>query len=229
MATDDQQGNVLKQHRDWASIFIPIAFVAIAIVVVIFIVVSISGSKGVLTSLADDKIARGLITFLIAIATVAIAIILALAAIISDPAVVKDRVTLGKEILGIMMGVLGTVVGFYFGSSVTGQQQPQPLQMRPAVITNEQPKKSEKTTIVGFVSGGKAPYVYSITFDPKILSVGDVKDVPSTDGIIKQDVQVPGDLQKDTSETFIIEVKDSESKSITYNKDGTKKFLMKAQ
>jgi hypothetical protein len=55
-----------------------------------------------------------------------------------------------------------------------------------------------------------------------------IKDVSSTDGLIKQDVQVP-DIKQDTPETFLIDVKDSENKSIIYNKDGTKKFLMKAQ
>jgi hypothetical protein len=214
-----------KKSRDWASILIPVAFVAIAIVVMIFIVYAISGSKGVLNSLADEKIARGLITFLIAVATVAIAIILALSAVISDPAVVKDRFTLGKEVLGVLIGVLGTIVGFYFGSAVSGQAPP--LHVASMIITNEQPKKGEKTTIVGFVSGGKPPYTYSITFDPNLIS--SVRDVPSPDGTIKQDVQIPADLQKDTSEIFVIDVKDGESKSITYNKEGTKKFLMKAQ
>jgi hypothetical protein len=139
--------------------------------------------------------------------------------------VVKDRFALGKEILSILIGVLGTIVGFYFGSSVSGQMQP--LQVASAVITNDQPKKGEKTTLIAFVTGGKAPYTYSIIFTPNINS--DVKDVPSTDGAIKQDIQTPADTPKDISVTFIIEVKDSDTKTTTFNKDGTKKFVIKAQ
>jgi hypothetical protein len=219
--------NPPKQPRDWATILTPIGFVIIAVFVIGFIVYAISGSRGVLNSLADDKIARGLITFMITVATVAIAIILALSAIISDPAVVKDRFALGKEVLSILIGVLGTIVGFYFGSSITAQAQP--LQVHPAVVTNEQPKKGELTSIISVVSGGKPPYTYSITFDPKLTPNADVKDVASTDGFIKQDVQIPNDIKGDTPETFVMEVKDSENKSLTYNKDGAKKFVMKSQ
>ena len=213
-----------RKSIDWPTIIQYLVFAVIAIAVLIFIVYSVSGSRGVLNSLADEKVARGLITFLIAVATVAIAIIITLSAIISDSQVVKDRFALGKEVLSILIGVLGTIVGFYFGSSVGGQTQP--LQVAPAVITNEQPKKGEKTTIISFVSGGKPPYTYSITFDPNVIPA--IKDISSTDGSIKQDVQVP-DIKQDTPETFLIDVKDSENKSIIYNKDGTKKFLMKAQ
>ena len=101
-------------HLDWAAILIPIAFVAIAIMTVVFIVYTISGARAVLNSLADEKSARGLITFLITLGTVAVAIILALASIISAPAVLKDCFALGREVLSILIGVLGTVVGFYF-------------------------------------------------------------------------------------------------------------------
>src|SRR5262249_8941369 len=146
-------------------------------------------------------------------------------AMISDPAVVEKRFALGKEVLTILIGVLGTIVGFYFGTAVNSQTQP--LQVASSVITNEEPKKGEKKTIVALVSGGKPPYTYSVTFDPTLIPA--VKDVISGDGSIKQEVQVPLTLDKDTSETFVMEVKDSEGKSITYNKDGTKKFLMKAQ
>jgi hypothetical protein len=214
-----------RKGIDWSAILPPVAFAAISILVIGFIVYAISGKQGVLTSLADEKIARGLITFLITLATVAIAIILTLSAIISDPAVVKDRFTLGKEVLSVLIGVLGTIVGFYFGSAVSGQAQP--LHVASALVTNEQPKKGETTTIVGFIAGGKSPYTYSISFSPATIS--GAKDVPANDGTIKYDVQVPADLKIDTQETFVIDVKDSDGKAITYNKEGTKKFVMKAQ
>jgi hypothetical protein len=61
--------------------------------------------------------ARGLITTLIAIVTVAIAIILTLSVVLSSASDYKERFALGKEILTILIGVLGTIVGFYFGSA----------------------------------------------------------------------------------------------------------------
>jgi hypothetical protein len=212
-----------KQPIDWQTVLIPIAFVAIAIGIVIFIVYAISGQKGVLTSLADEKIARGLITFLITLATVAIALILALSAIISDPAAVKDRFALGKEVLSILIGVLGTIVGFYFGSAVTAQSTP--LHVASVFATNEQPKKGDTTTLIGLVTGGKPPYTYTITFAP--TDIPGAKDLPAPDGVIKYDVKIPADIKTDTPETFVIDIKDSDGKTISSNKDGAKKLAIK--
>lgn len=65
--------------------------------------------------------ARGLITFMIAIGTIAIAVILALASVIVDPdsdnETLKTRLAAGKEILTVLVGVLGTIVGFYFANN----------------------------------------------------------------------------------------------------------------
>jgi len=217
---------VAKRSIDWTTVFTAIGFVAIAVLILGFIIYSISGSKGVLNSLADEKVARGLITFLIAIATVAIAIILALSAVISDPNAVKERFALGKEVLSILIGVLGTIVGFYFGSAITGQTPP--LQVASAVLTNEQPLKGEKVTLVAFIQGGKPPYTYSITVDPSNVANA-VKEISSTDGTIKQDLQISPDVQKETTATYVIDVRDSENKSTTYNKNGIKKFVVKLQ
>lgn len=75
--------------------------------------------SGNLSNIGDggSNVARGLITFLVAIITVAIAIILTLSAVLSDSTDYKERFALGKEILTIFIGVLGTIVGFYFGSA----------------------------------------------------------------------------------------------------------------
>ena len=75
--------------------------------------------SGNLSSIGDggSNVARGLITFLVAIVTVAIAIILTLSAVMSSSKDYKERFALGKEILTIFIGVLGTIVGFYFGSA----------------------------------------------------------------------------------------------------------------
>src|SRR5207249_1029431 len=75
---------------------------------------------GLLQFLSSIPGARGLITFLIAIGTIAIAVILTLASVImeaSDTDALKERLSKGKEILTVLVGVLGTIVGFYFASN----------------------------------------------------------------------------------------------------------------
>ena len=67
-----------------------------------------------LIATADDG-ARVLITFLVAVATVAIAFLAILTAMILRE--YKERFALAKEVLTILVGILGTIVGFYFGTA----------------------------------------------------------------------------------------------------------------
>jgi PASTA domain-containing protein len=73
-----------------------------------------------LNNLADKEVARGLITFLIAITTVGVAIILAISTLVLGAGDEGDkRFDRGKQVLSVLIGVLGTIVGFYFGSEVS--------------------------------------------------------------------------------------------------------------
>lgn len=217
-----------------------IVIVLIFVGVIIYAIFKVDVEGGFLRALEQIEFARGLITFLIAIATVAIAIILALSAIISGGTEQeqKERFGRGKEVLAVLVGVLGTIVGFYFGAEKGSQSnanrgnsnvsQTQGPQITAANFSNEQPKRGDTISITSFVTGGKSPYTYSITFDPNI-SPGAIKDVLSQDGIIKQDIAIPSTIaiEKDTPVKFQIEVKDGEGKSATYNKDGARRLTLK--
>lgn len=75
------------------------------------------GLFGTSIKVGEENVARGLITFLVSITAVAIAIILTLAATVSRADELEKRISLGKEMLTALIGVLGTIVGFYFGKS----------------------------------------------------------------------------------------------------------------
>jgi len=79
---------------------------------IVYAIIQPSGE--ILRRLRDKDAARGLITFLIAIATVGIAIVLAISTLI--PTEGDKRFDRGKQVLSILIGVLGTIVGFYFGA-----------------------------------------------------------------------------------------------------------------
>jgi uncharacterized membrane protein len=113
----------------WLSITQYIAFTAITLTFVLFIIYG-TGGQGFLESLKDADTARGLITFLIAVVTVAIALILTLSSIISSSPDMKDRFAQGKEVLTVLIGVLGTIVGFYYGQAA----KPQSAQLNANVI-----------------------------------------------------------------------------------------------
>lgn len=67
------------------------------------------------SSVGDEVGARGMITFLVAVSTVAIAMLTILTAMLVRD--FKERFAAAKEVLAILVGILGTIVGFYFGAA----------------------------------------------------------------------------------------------------------------
>src|SRR6266404_6272847 len=212
----------------WWTVFQYLIYVVIGGGALVAIIFSVRGEHSILGDIDKVEVARGLITFMIALTTVVIAIILTLAAILSGGTQYKERFALGKEVLTVLIGVLGTIVGFYFGSSTktsesanTAATQTQTLQVIPARLSKEELNEGETLSISSFLSGGKPPFKYTITFDPN--SIPAIKDVVSQDGILKQDIKIPK-VAADTEATFQIDVKDSGDKSTTY----ANKFRIKA-
>ncbi|MBS0266697.1 MAG: hypothetical protein JSS02_32515, partial [Planctomycetes bacterium] len=71
--------------------------------------------QGLLNSLANVSIARGLITFVITIVSIAFGLIVILSAVVLDPPDLEEHFRAGKDVLTIFVGILGTIVGYYFG------------------------------------------------------------------------------------------------------------------
>lgn len=145
-------------ETNWTEYIIPGLFVALGLIVlgVIGYIVTPFGQK-FLDKLAENNAARGLITFLIAIATVGIAVILAISTLILAEGDAGDkRFDRGKQVLSILIGVLGTIVGFYFGSAGSETKTGQPN-----VTVTEQAKKLTITT--GTLPDGTAGVEYPST------------------------------------------------------------------
>jgi len=117
----------------------PILFGLLGVLIIGLIAWGIAKSD-FLASVADAAVARGLITFLIAFTTVGIAILLAVSTLLlgqgEDGA---QRFDHGKQLFTALIGVLGTIVGFYFGKEVASGQAPVAAQRPAAVITAELP------------------------------------------------------------------------------------------
>jgi hypothetical protein len=104
--------------------------------------------------LKDSEVSRGLITFLVALTTVLLAIILAIYAITAQKdEAVKERFSHGKEILTMLVGILGTVLGFYFGTADKSTSN----------IPTLASVRFEGQKLLTHASGGTTPYRYSIT------------------------------------------------------------------
>jgi hypothetical protein len=118
--------------------------------------------KGPLQELGRLEIARGLITFLIAFTTVGIALILAISTVVLQDSPENDkRFDRGKQILTVLIGVLGTIVGFYFASEGKGTVQV----TNPAITSTSLPPAVVGTKYADTPlseSGGTPPFKWSV-------------------------------------------------------------------
>jgi hypothetical protein len=67
--------------------------------------------------IAQTEFARGMITLLFGVGTIIIALILTLTAILQAGMTAEERFKYGMQILTVLIGVFGTILGFYFGSA----------------------------------------------------------------------------------------------------------------
>jgi hypothetical protein len=114
-----------------------IALVFAGLAISTFLAVGIFFSGGFLEKLANPDVARGLVTFLFAFATIAIFVIASIAIFWADFEQVEKRAGLAKELIAVMIGVLGTILGFYFGSASSGTPDAQQPQAPAAVVSTE--------------------------------------------------------------------------------------------
>jgi hypothetical protein len=179
----------------------PIVLLVILGVLLAIIFGTLAYSHGeFLLKLRDIETARGLITFLVAVTAVAIALVLAVYVMASTESreEIKERFTFAKDVLSTLIGILGTVLGFYYGS--LSQNQDQQLAFDSQV---------RGTQLIGHITGAVSPYRYTIAFP------GDKADKvtfkASKDGWISE--TLPGTLKNNDS--IQIEILDAKEKKLS--------------
>jgi hypothetical protein len=206
------------KFANWLAAGQLIVMAVIGGIFVFSLIVGVTGNDGLnMVRLKDEETARGVITYLVAVATVAIATILVMAAIMSDGKNgIEKRFAQGKEVLTLLIGVLGTIIGFYYGSTTRAAAASQTttpasvIQIAPVKVTPESPVIGAPLNISGQVSGGIPPYTYDIKFDPTVIPTDrfpPVADQPSSDGKISHDLTIPAEAPEGEV-IFTIVVKD---------------------
>jgi hypothetical protein len=209
---------ILGNVEDIVTILFKLALAVIAIYFIYIIASKINEGEDFLTNLRDPAVVRGFITFIIAFATIAIALILVMAAFyVDEPAGektnLKDRFDMGKGVLTALIGILGTIVGFYFGSIQATPPAATVLKVADAKVSSNAPKQGETIKLSFQVTGGKAPYLYTVTF-PAQTTIAPLKDKTSEDGKVSENIVVPDTTAPNTELTPIkIEVTDSDKKT----------------
>ena len=110
--------------------------------------------------LRDAAYARGVITFFIVVAAIVFGMTLVLEALYGSKDTGGERFRRGREVHSVLVGVMGTIVGFYFGT--TGKQEAE-LQLTPLQVVS---MGKERQHLSAYASGGQAPYTYSVSFVP---------------------------------------------------------------
>jgi hypothetical protein len=159
-----------------------------------------------LGSIAKPEQARGLITFLFSVSTIAIFLLITIA-LYWDNAQVEERFNRAKELLTLMIGIFGTILGFYFGS-LTNPTSEGAIRLANIEVPNVVVAPGDKTMVTATVLGGTAPITYDLYFSDPTGTVKTetltVKDKAANGGAISQSVTIPAEVTKPASVTYTL-------------------------
>jgi uncharacterized membrane protein len=195
------------------TLFNPVAIIALLLIIgifILFLAAMLGMDNGVLRSMGQFEFARGLITYLFAVVTIGTAIVLVVSVLTSPSEASEEmekRFQRGKEVLSLLLGLFGTIVGFYFGSLRGGENvQSIGLHLTPPLLSQEKVISGELIKITAAVSGGTPPYLFGSAIDKN----NDIKFNQPVDknGWISQEIVVPT-VQEHKNLDVLIGVKDS--------------------
>ena len=209
----------------------PVVVIALALLgsVFVFIGAAIFGlDHGVLNSMAEKAFARGLITYLFSVVTVGTGVVLVVSALTRDGAAQDEAFQRGKDIFALMLGLFGTIIGFYFGSEVAGagRAADQGLRLTPPLLEESSVVGGADVTVFGAVSGGVPPYQYglavgadrSVQYNKSAGANGWIRETLSTEGmnekgavIVTMGVQDATGQTRETAARLTIQARPPES------------------
>ena len=103
---------------------------------------------------------RGLLTFLFGSTTIGVILLIAVSLFWMDKNEIEERFGKSKDLLAIVISVLGTILGFYYGTASASGDKTGPFAL---TITKPPPPDSQApVSIEGFITGGAAPYTVEL-------------------------------------------------------------------
>ena len=181
---------------------------------IVLVSFALFGNYNIIGRLADAKTARGLITFLFALGTIGTALIITISVFTSNclPNESKERFYRAKEILTILIGILGTIVGFYFGAPIDSKSVSK-LNLSAPVISPEIAVAGQPFTLISRVKGGSPPYVYSLK-----VTTGDDKLEENLSGHIQDGLLVAPLTLADGAHTIRLSLVDANNGSFVLSR-----------
>jgi hypothetical protein len=184
---DTRTPKQLWTHPSTITSFLILAFT------ILLIAANVLGfDKGdTLNNLARIEYARGLITYLFAVGTIG-AIISVILAILLGQESIDEKIKRAKDILTILIGLFGTIIGYYFGAQIPQSiGNGAPVLQITAPITSPTLTSGQLLNVSTRLTGGVPPYSYWIvvnsqtvrgTTDSQIMESFAV--TPTTDSLI---------------------------------------------
>ena len=226
------EDSVARDRSIFFTVLTGLQYLFLALLAALFAMLLYKGITAPGLDLSKTDSARGMITFVVSVVTVAIALILVVgAAFMSGSKDLDKRLTFGKEVFTVLVGVLGTVMGFYYGqAAATGGQNPaaqagqttpqagQTIQVTAPQLTPPAPKVGTQLTMTGTISGGEKPYTFTVTFSNP-AAITDNSPGTSADGNITRKFTVANiPTLAGVPITYKIEVKDSKGATGLFDK-----------
>lgn len=181
--------------------------------VAVFLVLAIGMSNSsFFSSLAQVDQARGLITFLVAVCAVAVILLTAINIFWGNNAGFEERFKAAKDLVTMVVGVLGTILGFYFGSASSDHV----LQLsfdKPAsysVVT-----ASSNIPVAATAKNGVAPFNFDLlVLDEKgDLTSKNAENKQSDKAFITQEIKAPDKAGKYSIVLLLRDTKGQQTKS----------------
>jgi hypothetical protein len=154
--------------------------------------------SSLLSQLQEQAYARGLITYIFTVGTLGIALTLVGSALFGNTS--DESFRRAREVFSVLAGVLGTIVGFYFGSTGQDGHRPTLDAVRVAAVSNA-------LQLTAFVKGGTPPFEYDVDVEGRSVKA----DAPSQDGWILESlgpvVALEGELRIKDAKGQVAETK----------------------
>jgi hypothetical protein len=163
----------------------------------------------VLVGMGRAQFARGLVTYLFAVVTIGTAVVLVLSAILGTD---KEKFDRGKEVLALLLGVFGTMVGFYFASELSKTEVQGALTVSSVLVVPQEAAAGGTVRVNAFVRGGTPPYRLAMALGTELPI--EYPKLSRPDGWIVEDVQVPVGLRGGVH-TLLLGVQDMSGDKVT--------------
>ena len=205
----------MSDNSNWKH---PAFIISLLLIVGVFLligaaVLDIDEGK-VLKNMADSSFARGLITYLFAIVTIGTAIVIVVSVLTSDfDEKNQKKFENAKDVLSLLLGVFGVIVGFYFGSelgeSSTMDSDRLSITSR---LSEELVTRNQLLSITALVSGGSTPYQYGVSVgnDEEL----EIENFVDTNSRIVHEFNAPS-VDMNTVLPITIEVEDANGRTVT--------------